>query len=162
MRPLTQKQQLFYKYYYTHGSESFGNGPKSAKRAGYKGNDNTLRQRAHELVTNSNASKEKARIQAETGADVGYTVKNYQDELESVRARAQSLRQPSAEVSAIVAKGRSMGYDKDNDAGSKDQAKPLTEEDMAVLRDISKQLTDRDLAQGPRLAQNGQTKEGAG
>jgi len=66
MPQLTEKQTLFAKYMYTPGSESFGNGRKSAKRAGYKGNSLALRQRAHECVTNRNVLSLKKQIQAES------------------------------------------------------------------------------------------------
>ncbi len=159
--PVTPKQKLFYESYYTKGSESFGNGIQSASKAGYKGNDNTLGQAAHQLLKNSKAKTEKARIQTETGADVAYTVKQYQQDLIDDRTLARTLKQPSAAVSATVAMGRSMGYDKDNDAGGKDKAHALTDEDMARLKAMSKVLTDQDLAQGPRLAQDGQGQEQA-
>jgi len=64
-RPLTEKQSLFCKYMYTIGSSSFGNGTESARRAGYKGNDNTLSQTAIKLVRNGRIIAEKKRIQAE-------------------------------------------------------------------------------------------------
>ncbi len=158
-RELTAKQQLFYKNYYIQGSETFLNGPESARRAGYKGNSNTLRQRAHELVTHSNAKAEKERLQTKTGADVGYTIDKYQSDLDEDRTLARQLRQPSAAVSATVAKGRSMGYDKDNDAGSnKDQPDTLSPEDLTTLRTMAKAINEQGL-QGPRLAQDGSSVE---
>jgi len=111
---MTLKQALFAEYYYTKGSESFGNGVDSARRAGYRGDTNQLAQRAHELVNNSKVKALKETLQAETEADTAYTIQLYQQELEQARQRAITGRSNAAEVSAIVAKGRSMGYDKDN------------------------------------------------
>jgi len=55
---------------YTVGSDSFGNGTESARRAGYKGNDNTLSQTAIKLVRNGRIIAEKQRIQAETSKNI--------------------------------------------------------------------------------------------
>jgi len=60
-RPLTYKQDRFKDEYIANG----GNGLQAAKAAGYSGNDNTLKQRAHELVTNSNVQ---AAIQTKNAA----------------------------------------------------------------------------------------------
>ena len=49
MRHLTVKQIAFKEAFCSNG----GNGLQAAKTAGYKGNDNTMGQRAHELVNNS-------------------------------------------------------------------------------------------------------------
>jgi len=62
---MTERMSLFTKYMYTPGSESFGNGVQSARRAGYKGNENTLTQTAYKLVRNVKVIKAKAKIQAE-------------------------------------------------------------------------------------------------
>lgn len=50
---------------YTPTSVSFGNGTESARRAKYKGNDNTLEQTAHKLVMNGKVVAEKTRLLAE-------------------------------------------------------------------------------------------------
>lgn len=60
----SQKMWLFCKYMYTAGSETFDNGTQSAQKAEYKGNNNTLRQTAHKLVTNGNVIKAKKAIMA--------------------------------------------------------------------------------------------------
>ena len=66
MRRISEKQSLYSKYMFTSGSESFGNGVKSARKAGYKGNDNILRAIASQNLTKLNIRAEKQRIQAET------------------------------------------------------------------------------------------------
>ena len=63
---LTEKQELFCLYMYTIGSESFGNGVKSVKRAGYKGSDLVLRGVACENTTKPNIKTRKQEIQAKT------------------------------------------------------------------------------------------------
>ena len=100
---------------FTIGSQTFGNGVESAITAKYQGSNATLRQIASENLTKPNIIARKAEIQAYIAKKVDYCIETYQQELESARKRAQDLKQPSAEVSAIVAKGRSMGYDKDNE-----------------------------------------------
>lgn len=58
----SERMWLFALYMYTMGSESFGNGRESAKRARYKGTNNALDQRQHELVSNSKVRAVKAAI----------------------------------------------------------------------------------------------------
>lgn len=43
MRPLTAKQEAFVEYYCNPGSESYNNGLKSARKAGYEGSDDILK-----------------------------------------------------------------------------------------------------------------------
>jgi len=71
-RQLTEKQKLFCKYMFTVGGETFGNGLESARKAGYRGNNNTLKQIAHKMVTNGNCLREKEQIQAETAEKIEY------------------------------------------------------------------------------------------
>ena len=49
---------------FTPGSDTIGNGVESARRAGYKGNENTLTQTAFKLVRNGKIIDEKQRIQS--------------------------------------------------------------------------------------------------
>ena len=83
---------------------------------------------------------------AELQVESSYTIEQYQLELESVRIRAELLKQPSAEVSAIVAKGRSMGYDKSNDIGAESPPKALDEPTMAKLIAMNKVVTASELS----------------
>ncbi|KKK92385.1 hypothetical protein LCGC14_2703460 [marine sediment metagenome] len=85
--------------------------------------------RGHEMVYGNERIKAAiARIDAKAAEKMEYSMETYRQELEEARKHARELRQPSAEVSAIVAKGRSCGFDKDNnmivcqheDDGSKD------------------------------------------
>ena len=79
-----------------------------------------------------------ARIQANTQAKTGYTIDQYILELDEARARAIDYKQVSAEITAIIAKGRSQGFDKDNDIGSIDQQQELDEQQQAMARRIAK------------------------
>jgi len=83
-RPLTEKQSLFCKYMYTIGSSSFGNGTESARRAGYKGDDNTLAATATRLLRNVKIIAEKQRIQAETRGKLDHNRQIAIDKLNSV------------------------------------------------------------------------------
>ena len=150
-KPLTVKQAAFAQAMYTPGSETFGNGAESARKAQYEGNNNTLRQTAHKLVTNGNIIRAKAGIEAKTSAEMGYSIETYRQELDEARQHAQDLRQPSAEVSAIVAKGRSCGYDKDNDMGSKDKPVPLSPEKAEKYRRMA-EAGVMDMVAGPKLS----------
>ena len=80
---LTEKQSLFSTAMFTIGSLEFGNGIASARKAGYSGTNNTLGQRAHELVNNSKVIAEKERIQADikdkTAVDRDYLIEQTKD-----------------------------------------------------------------------------------
>ena len=72
MPRLTEKQSLFCKAMFTVGSETFGNGTKSARIAGYKGSDDYLARVASENVRKCKIIKEKARIQAKTNQKLSH------------------------------------------------------------------------------------------
>ena len=61
-------------------------------------------------------------LEAEAAAIAGYTIDQCQQEYESARLRAITLKQPSAEISAITGKARLYGMDKDNSAAIKEGA----------------------------------------
>lgn len=71
------------------------------------------------------------RIKAETE----YTLSDYQQDLRDDRKLARDLKLPSAAISGSIALGRSMGYDKDNDAGKdKSNNQPKSEQELAALK----------------------------
>lgn len=150
-RPLTVKQETFCKWMFTPGSDTYGNGTESARKAGHKGTDNYLARVASENVRKCKIVAEKARIQAETSEKMGYSIEKYRKELDEAREHAQALRQPSAEVSAIVAKGRSCGYDKDNDMGNKESPDELSPEKAELYRTMA-QAALADKLKGPKLS----------
>ena len=95
-----------------------------------------------------------AAIDAKTAQKAEYTIDQYQRELESARQHAEKLNQPSAEVSAVVAKGRSCGFDKDATADKADVAIPLTDEQVAKAKAAALAVTYGQLT-GPRLHREG-------
>ena len=90
------------------------------------------------LLDNVRVKQAIARIQANAQAKTGYTIDQYIQELDEARARAIDYKQVSAEITAILAKGRSQGFDKDNDIGSIDQQQELDEQQQAMARRIAK------------------------
>lgn len=67
---LTVKQQAFAQAMYTPGSDTFGNGTESARKAQYKGDTGTLQSVAAENVLKPVVIAEKQRIQAKTAKKV--------------------------------------------------------------------------------------------
>ena len=90
------------------------------------------------LYDNSRVKEEIDRIEALNRARSGYTIDQYIQELDEGRARAIDYKQVSAEITAVIAKGRSQGFDKDNDIGSIDQQQELDEQQQAMARRIAK------------------------
>jgi len=70
MQKLTEKQALFSKLMFTIGTQTFSNGVKSARKAGYKGSYGTLNQVARENLQKPLIIAEKQRIQAKTAKKV--------------------------------------------------------------------------------------------
>ncbi len=143
----SERMWMFCLSMYTPGSETFDNATQSAEKAGYKGNNNTLRQTAHKLVTNGNVVKAKTAIMAGTDADSEYTINQYQADLDQDRTLARTLRQPAAAISATVAKGRSMGYDKDNNVGIPKDKPVLTAAETIIAQAMAVELTRRRLVE---------------
>ena len=154
---LSEKQETFAVNYYTAGSETYDNGTESARNAGYgkemkegPKKDVYLARVASELVRNCKVIARKEQIQAEIAEKLNYSLEMYQKELDLAKTHAQELRQPSAEVSAIVAKGRSMGYDKSNSVDHAEKPIELDDEDRVLLAKLAKSLTAKELS-GPKL-----------
>jgi len=121
MPRLTEKQSLFSKYMFTPGSESFGNGVKSARRAGYKGDINQLGQRAHELVNNSKIKAEKQQIQAENEEKIEID-RDYC--IEKTKAILESSKAERTKLIALSLLGDFVGAKRDNAPnGEKEQAR---------------------------------------
>ena len=77
------------------------------------------------------------RIQASTRAKTGYTIDQYLTELQEAIELAKTGNQPSAMVSGIIAKGRSQGFDKDNDMAT-DQTQELDQSRTEEARELAK------------------------
>ena len=104
------------------------------------------------MLSNVGVKAAIARIDAQTAAETGFSVQQYQAQLDTDRALAIRLNQPSAAVSATVAKGRSCGYDKDNHAGSIDEASPLSDAQRTAAMAAAKAAVEAMPSTGPKLS----------
>ena len=142
---LTGKQSLFSKYIFTIGSESFGNGVESARRAGYKGNDNTLAQTAHKLVINGKIIAEKQRIQAELVKKMDITVNECIDSLAlDIRGKDTNKRD---KYKAMDLLGEFKGWKRDkapNEEAEAARAKRMTAEQRKTAEIVAKMRTDEE------------------
>ena len=133
---LTQKQQEFIENYANPNSDTFGNGLKSYLKAGYKETP-SAQQSSCRLLTSDKVKQAlieyKAKRDRNREVIEQYTIEQYRSELDKALALATKLNQPSAAVSAIVAKGRSCGYDKDH-VQTEDKTQPNIDHD--TLKDI--------------------------
>ena len=143
---LTEKQRMFYICYYTPGSETFGNAQESARRSGYKGNDNTLRQIGHKMVISGNAESEKARIQADMAEKLDYDAARCASMQQAAYDLAMSIKQPAAASTAGTAIAKLFALDKDASADKPEQARELSANDIAELQAMSKRLNEADVA----------------
>lgn len=145
----SEKMWLFCLYMFTIGSETFDNGTQSAKKAKYKGSDETLAMTASRMIKIDKVIKAKTAIMAETEADVPYTIKQYQADIDKAVQFAYDNRQPSAVISGITIKGRSMGFDKDVQQTA-DTLEPLTHS-PELLEKLNKLLRDEELKAKPNI-----------
>ena len=84
-RPLTEKQSLFAKYYYTPGGELFGNATQSYRKAYPKcKSDNAAGVQATRLLSNTKIIAEKGKLQAETRQKMSKTAQDVINELEKL------------------------------------------------------------------------------
>lgn len=103
---LTQKQRLFLSLYL---GECHGNATESARRAGYAGNDVTLRQSGHEVLTNPHVAIAIADAHA---AIAQQGIANKQNRINAYDARWQRLHavvEARAEAYATEAPGAATG-----------------------------------------------------
>lgn len=120
MRRISEKQSLYSKYMFTPGSETFGNGVKSARKAGYKGEDNILRAIASQNLTKLNIQAEKQRIQAETKEKLDITVDECIESLAfDVRDKDTNKRD---KYKAMDLLGNFCGWNRDNAPNSEKEA----------------------------------------
>ena len=145
-RKLTEYATLFCKYYFTPGSDTFGNGQESARAAGYKGNDNTLRATAARLLTKDNIIAMKDVYQAELAEKLGYDAARCASMQQAAYDLAMSIKQPGAASTAGTAIARLFALDKDASADKPEQARELSANDIAELQAMSKRLNEADVA----------------
>ena len=103
MRPLTQKQELFSIAMFTIGSEFFGNGTASARKAGYKGSEDVLATVAKENIRKPQIIARKHVIQAKVAKIVQYNNAIALDMLTSDYARL-AKKAAAGDIQAIQAR----------------------------------------------------------
>ena len=97
------KMDMFCTYMFTIGSESFGNGTESARKAGYDskgGSDNVLAATASRLLRNVKVIARKEQIQAKTSAKMEHNREIAIQELNEARDIALKQLNPAAMISA--------------------------------------------------------------
>lgn len=90
-------------------------------------------------------------IDAKLAQEQGWSVERSQKMLLHAHDVAETHKQPSAMVSALISVNRLHGMDKDNDIGKGEEPSQLTQDEMNALRAMSRELTDKGLraASGP-------------
>ena len=83
-RTITPKQQLFAQWYYTPNTDTFGNGVKSAKKAGYNGSYGALNQIATQNIQKDIIIAEKNKIQAKTAEKIDISIDKLVEKLKSI------------------------------------------------------------------------------
>lgn len=143
MNRLTTKQQAWVEAMLTGVTPTEAG--RQAKYANPKkaGHENGTKGYLTEAIT-----KRRAEIQAETG----YSVIQAQKEYEEARLHAASLKQPSAEVSAVTGKARLFGFDKTVDIKG-EEPNQLSNDDLALLRTLARAVTDKGLS-GPQVVKD--------
>ncbi len=121
------------------------NAELALKAVGYT--DNYAEHRSKCVLSNVVVKQAIASIDARNSEKNEWTVERSQQLLLESRAHAVGLRQPSAEISAVIAINRLYGMDKDAGISGKDMPKPITASDLALLRSMARAITDRELAQ---------------
>ena len=134
---LTLKQGAFCKHMFTPGSDTFGNGEQSAKKARYKGNSNTLRQMAHKLVTNGNIIAEKHRIQAISEQEWKISIENQQAEHRRLAKLAEDKGDLTTATRNIELIGKTIGAYQDVHKDATVQQVELDESKRAAARRIA-------------------------
>lgn len=139
-KSLTDKQQAFVQAYTTNGY----NATQAARQAGYKGNDNTMRQTGFKLVTNGNVKRAIAAKKQEKQEKADY---NYDKAIAALDQRIAYLEPAASKgnIQAVVAqtalireKDNITGLNKTNVSTTTDQPKPLTEAERAELAALAK------------------------
>ena len=108
---LTEKQSLFSKYMFTIGSDTFGNGTESARKAGYEGEENVLAATASRLLRNVKIISEKQRIQAETVEKLDLSREYCTQKLQDIVENGASERN---RLTAISLLGDLCGFKREN------------------------------------------------
>lgn len=110
---LTEKETAFCQWLFTPGSETFGNGTRSARKAQYRGNDNVLATIAKENIRKPHIIAEKKRIQQETAKETGITRKRQMDRLDVLYDMAIDQKNPTSAKGIIAEQNEMLGYHRD-------------------------------------------------
>ncbi len=152
-RPITPKQQAFAQAMYTPGSETFGNGTESARKAQYKGNDNTLATVAKENTRKRQIIAEKQRIQAKVEekmqATRDYVLTNLRDIIDNGKNERNRL-------TAMSLLGDFTGDKREKAPNEEKVAEILarmSDEEIEARRIVAKIRTD-ELSKGPKLSKD--------
>lgn len=150
MSEITVKQRAFAQTMYTPGSETFGNGTESARKAQYKGNDNTLATVAKENTRKPHVIAEKERIEAETGKKAQATRDYVLDNLRKIIDNSTNERNRLTAMSLL---GDFTGDKREKAPNEEKVAEILarmTDEEIAMRRIVAKIRTDE--LTGPKLS----------
>lgn len=156
----SERMWLFSLYMYTIGSESFGNGRESAKRAKYKGTNNALDQRQHELVSNSKVRAVKAALLAEIREKMDWNRETNLKALLTHKGRLDALLLDHPKnvnyLTAYTAVCRELNASSGQHSSTLLVNEPpppdLTEDEIDSLRVMSRHLIARRLAERPQPA----------
>ena len=142
---LTGKQQGFVNYYtYTKNEDTYDNGTESAIRAGYKGNNATLRSIASENLTKPNiiACIDEIRAKTRVKADYNYNKAILQlDEVIqnlSKAAKTGNIQANTALTAAIREKNAITGLHKQTIKHEGAERPSLSEAEKRALADVAK------------------------
>ena len=109
---LTCKQELFARYMYTPGSETFGNGTESARKAGYTGTDSYLAMVASRNIRIDKIIAEKRRLQRENTQETQISRKYLTDKLRSILESETSSKRDVISAASLI--GDFCGFKRDN------------------------------------------------
>ena len=134
VKQLTVKQQAYCNYMFIAGSETYGNGTQSSRKAGYKGSNSVLNNTSLDNLLKPAIITEKRRIEAKTAeklnVDRDYLIKQTKDILEHSTSDRNKL-------TALSLMGDFVGAKKDNAPNAeRDQAKraAMSEEEQEIAR----------------------------
>ena len=110
----TVKQEAFAAAMYTIGSQTYGNGTASARKAGYNGSENILATVAKQNTRKLQIIKLKQDIQAETAAKLDLSREKQHEKLEKAINMALTNNNPAAAISGIREENDMLGYHREN------------------------------------------------
>ena len=119
------------------------NKEKALKTVGYS--DNYAEHRSDKVLSNVGVKQAIAYIDAKMAEKTGFTIECAQQMYKEDRVFARKCNQAGAAVTATTGICRLYGMDKDSGSGKEDAPKPLSAEDLDVLRAMARRLTESEL-----------------